>query len=162
LQFSVPFHVIKQYQFFENLRVNIPAGLLLPDKLQCHGKHKHSQRPTEAEFNNLIGPTLNFRRATKIAKGVKLGREIKKMAGSGKGRLRRDKYNPPLESRPRQNPDALIGFKTCNKTYTDVGRRGIRKQAGRVRSARLAFEEENSAHSSGSGTAGHKQAARQL
>ena len=56
-----------------------------------------------------------------------MGVEIKKMAGTGEGSLRRDKYSPPLKIRLRQNPDAPIGFKTCNKTCKAVGR-GIRKQ----------------------------------
>jgi hypothetical protein len=60
-----------------------------------------------------------------------LGGEIKKVAGSGKGRVRRDKHSPPLETMPRQKASVLIGFQTCNKTYTAVGMSGIRKQAGR-------------------------------
>jgi hypothetical protein len=75
----------------------------------------------------LIGFKTCNKTYTAIGEGVQLGGEIRKVVGTGEGRLRRDKYSPPLKMRLRQNPDAPIGFKTCNKTCKAVGR-GIRKQ----------------------------------
>jgi hypothetical protein len=62
---------------------------------------------------------------------VKLGGELKKVAGTGEGSLRRDKDSPPLETMPGQKACVLIGFKMCNKTYTAF-RRGV-KLRGEVR-----------------------------
>ena len=63
----------------------------------------------------LIGFQTCNKTCKALKKGVKLGGEIRKVVSMGEGRLRRDKYSPPLETGQRQNPDALIGFKTCNK-----------------------------------------------
>jgi hypothetical protein len=72
---------------------------------------------------------------------VRLGGEIKKVARTEEGRLKRDKHSPPLESRPRQKWSVLIGFQTCNKNlYSCLECQYVSKAVG-VRSARLALRE---------------------
>jgi hypothetical protein len=70
---------------------------------------KHSP-PLETMPRQQASVLIGFKTCNKtckaLKKGVKLRGEIRKLVGWGEGRLRRDKYSPPLETGHRQNPDA--------------------------------------------------------